>query len=449
MDLKFLSTEEDEPPSRCPEDSSNSEQPPDVYQDYFGIPSLRPAFRYQPAVARRNRKHLTKFPINPRTDLFRKRYFPGVLRSEWNDWHWQLRNRFRDLNSLARILDLSPDEMTAVIRHTGTLPVAITPYYASLMDRYADQDPLRRSMVPVNAEYVTGPGESEDPLSEDDSSPVPGLVHRYPDRVLFLVANSCAAHCRYCTRSRMICMPQKQGTVYRQWEQALDYIRHTPVVRDVLISGGDPLILSDEKLSWILESLRAIPHVELIRIGTKAPVVMPQRITPALVRMLRRYHPLWMSIHFTHPNELTEEVAKACSRLADAGIPLGSQTVLLAGINDDADTMMRLMHGLLSNRVKPYYLFQCDPIKGSSHFRTPVQKGLDIIKALRGFTSGYAVPAYVIDAPGGGGKIPLLPDYLVGRDGDEIILQNYQEKLYRYPDTAGENASLAREHVRV
>jgi lysine 2,3-aminomutase len=261
-------------------------------------------------------------------------------------------------------------------------------------------------------------------------------VHRYPDRVLFLVTRFCSTNCRYCTRSRIVGSEHGQAGMKHCWQQAIDYIESTPRVRDVLVSGGDPLTLSDEKLEWLLSRLRKIPHVEMIRVGTKVPVVLPQRITPALARILKRYHPLWMSIHFTHPRELTLETAAACIRLADAGIPLGSQTVLLAGINDNVDTMKALVHGLLRIRVKPYYLYQCDPILGSAHFRTPVQKGLEIIAGLRGHTTGYAVPTYVIDAPGGGGKIPLLPDSVVGRKGEDLVLRNYQGRVFRYPDVA-------------
>ena len=323
-------------------------------------------------------------------------------------------------------------------RHTGPLPFAITPYYLSLLDPDNAEQPLRRTMIPVTDEYLRVAGEAEDPLGEDRDSPVPGIVHRYPDRVLFLVANSCASNCRYCTRSRMVENPDSNSIFFQsQWEQAIVYIDAHTEVRDVLLSGGDPLTLSDEKLDWLLSRLRRIPHVEFLRIGTKVPVVMPQRITTSLTRVLKRSHPLWVSIHFTHPDELTPETVEACARLADAGVPLGSQTVLLAGINDSVDTMKRLMHGLLKARVKPYYLYQCDPIVGSSHFRTPVQKGLEIIQGLRGHTSGYAVPSYVIDAPGGGGKIPLLPEYVVGRDGDELVLRNYQGLHFRYPDPLG------------
>jgi lysine 2,3-aminomutase len=290
----------------------------------------------------------------------------------------------------------------------------------------------------VNGEYLRTYGEADDPLGEDDHTAVPGLVHRYPDRVLFLVTGSCSTYCRYCTRSRMVGGGGEYTFNLRQWEQALAYIEATPAIRDVLLSGGDPLTLPDDKLEWLLSHLRAIPHVEFLRLGTKVPAVLPQRITPALARMLKRYHPVWMSIHFMHPDEITPEVAKACERLADAGVPLGSQTVLLAGINDDVETMKRLMHGLLKIRVRPYYLYQCDPISGSSHFRTRVDRGIEIIRGLRGHTTGYAVPTFVIDAPGGGGKIPLIPEYVAGREGDDLLLVNYEGRLYRYPDPGGE-----------
>jgi lysine 2,3-aminomutase len=269
-------------------------------------------------------------------------------------------------------------------------------------------------------------------------SPVPGIVHRYPDRVLFLVAEACSAYCRYCTRSRRVGRRENSGDIDIRWKEGIAYIASHSEIRDVLLSGGDPLTLKDEQLEWLLSNLRQIPHLDMIRIGTKVPAVLPMRITPALVKMFRRYHPLWISIHMTHPDELTPETAKACERLADAGIPLGSQTVLLAGINDDLGTMKNLFHGLLKIRVKPYYLYQCDPIPGSSHFRTPVARGIEIIKGLRGFTSGYAVPTYVIDAPGGGGKVPLLPEYVVGREDGDLLLRNYEGRLFRYPDHGGD-----------
>ncbi|MCK8601194.1 KamA family radical SAM protein [Syntrophobacteraceae bacterium DRH4] len=381
-----------------------------------------------------------KFPINPATNSFRKTFFPGVTIGEWNDWHWQLRHRITDVENLARIIQLTEEELQAVAERKVPLPLAITPYYASLIYRSDGLQALRRTVVPVCAELNSTADEAEDPLGEDSDSPVPGLVHRYPDRVLFLTTDVCSTYCRYCTRSRMVGGKNGSSSSFQRWSRAIEYIQETPSVRDVLLSGGDPLTLSNDRLEWLLVRLRAIPHVEMIRIGTKAPVVLPQRVTLALTRMLRRYHPLWMSVHFTHPNELTSEVIHACNRLADAGIPLGSQTVLLAGINDQVDIMKRLYHGLLKMRVRPYYLYQCDPIPGSAHFRTPVSKGLEIMRGLRGFTSGYAIPAYVIDAPGGGGKVPLLPEYIAGRDGDALVLANYRGKLYRYPD-CGEKAS--------
>jgi lysine 2,3-aminomutase len=402
-------------------------------------PAAQPPF-FAPGLKQPRKRILgrERFPISPRSQIFRRTFFPAASAADWSDWRWQLRNRVKDLNGLARIVNLSADEAEAIRRHTGSLPVGITPYYLTLLDRDDPTQPIRRTHIPVNGEYLRSPGEADDPLGEDHDAAVPGLVHRYPDRVLFLTTGFCSTYCRYCTRSRMV---GEAGGEYsfslRQWERAIDYIAAHPEIRDVLLSGGDPLTLADEKLEWLLSRLRAIRHVEFLRIGTKVPVVLPQRITRALTTMLRRYHPLWMSIHFTHPDELTPEVREACARLADAGIPLGSQTVLLKGINDDPEVMKRLMHGLLTARVKPYYLYQCDPITGSAHFRTPVEKGLEIIRALRGHTTGYAVPTYVIDAPGGGGKIPLLPDYVVGREGDDLLLTNFEGGLYRYRDPDG------------
>jgi lysine 2,3-aminomutase len=295
----------------------------------------------------------------------------------------------------------------------------------------------------AGGEYVRLPGEEDDPLGEDHDTVVPGLVHRYPDRVLFLTTGTCSTYCRYCTRSRLVGNPggEYQFNV-RNWDRALEYLEAHSEIRDVLLSGGDPLTIGDDKLDYLLGRLRAIRHIEFLRIGTKVPAVLPQRITKALVAMLKKHHPLWMSLHFTHPRELTPEVGEATARLADAGIPLGSQTVLLKGINDDAALMKKLMQGLLMRRVKPYYLYQCDPIKGSGHFRTPVSKGIEIIQALRGHTTGYATPMFVIDAPGGGGKILMAPDAVVGRDGDDLLLRNFEGKVYRYPDPAGANDAV-------
>jgi lysine 2,3-aminomutase len=426
MESETLFVEEAEPPGRLT-GSVGLKQ----YNDLFCTPpnpfTPPAAFPARPALGP------TASSESP-ARAFRKRFFPHTPLKEWNDWHWQLRNRIGDAETLGRMIRLSEDERHAISGQGGVLPLAITPYYASLLDPWNPQQALRRSVVPTVHEHFRDSGEAEDPLHEDEDSPVPGIVHRYPDRVLFLVTGICATYCRYCTRSRMVGHRGNHCQSTEQWEKGIAYIASHPEVRDVLLSGGDPLTLADEQLEWLLANLRRIPHLELIRIGTKAPVVLPQRITPALVKMLKRYHPLWMSIHATHPDELTPEAARACMRLADAGIPLGSQTVLLSGINDDVETMRRLVHGLLKIRVKPYYLYQCDPIPGSSHFRTPVAKGLEIISGLRGFTTGYAVPTYVIDAPGGGGKIPLLPEYAIGNENGDILLRNYEGRIFRYPD---------------
>jgi lysine 2,3-aminomutase len=336
------------------------------------------------------------------------------------------------------VFRLSEDEYSAVSRHQGALPVGITPYYASLMGLTDAAEPLRRTHIMTGDEYTRLPGEEDDPLGEDHDSVVPGLVHRYPDRVLFLTTGTCSTYCRYCTRARVVGNPGGEYQFSRgQWEQALSYLESHTEVRDVLLSGGDPLTLSDDKLDWLLSRLRAIKHIEFIRIGTKMPTVTPQRVTKALVSVLKKHHPLWMSLHFTHPGEFTPEVTEATARLADAGIPLGSQTVLLKDINDSAAVMVPLMQGLLKRRVRPYYLYQCDPIRGSGHFRTSVAKGLEIIQALRGHTTGYATPIFAVDAPGGGGKIQLAPDPVVGRDGDDLLLRNFEGKVYRYPDPGG------------
>jgi lysine 2,3-aminomutase len=367
------------------------------------------------------------------TRAFRRQHFPDVTTRDWNDWRWQSRHRIRTLAQLDEMLHLSTEEREALVQGGTMLPVGISPYYMSLLDVDNPLQPLRRTVVPTINEFVRTEGEADDPLSEDSHSPVPGLVHRYPDRVLLLPLDFCSTYCRYCTRSRVVghgeLMPQES-----RLQAAFDYLRRTPQIRDVLISGGDALALGDDKLEWILRQLRSIPNIEFIRIGTKMPAVLPQRITRELCRMLRRYHPVWMSLHFIHPEECTPESAQACARLADAGIPLGSQTVLLKGVNDNVEMMRQLMHKLLLMRVRPYYLYQCDPISGSSHFRTPVSKGLEIIEGLRGHTTGYAVPNYVIDAPGGGGKIPLQTNNVVGRDGDWLLLRNYEGREYRYHD---------------
>lgn len=361
------------------------------------------------------------------------RCYPEASVTDWRDWRWQVKNRLRDRESLVRVFTLTDDEETALKRLGDRLPIGITPYYASRLFPDPDMHPLRKTIIPTTAEFNHVPGEYTDPLGEESHNPVPGLVHTYPDKVLFLVTDFCATYCRYCMRSRLV----GQGTFlpdHEMWEKVFAYLEVHREVRDVLISGGDPLVLADDRLEYLLKRLRDIPHIEMIRIGSKVPVVLPQRITASLTRMLKKYHPLYMSIHIIHPDELADEARVACERLADAGIPLGGQMVLLKGVNDHPETMRALMHAQLRARVKPYYLHQCDAIIGSMHFRTPVQTGIDLIRSLHGFTTGYAVPHYMIDAPGGGGKVPISPDYRVGHIGDELIFANYAGKTYRYRD---------------
>jgi len=371
--------------------------------------------------------------ISPQTKRFIHKHFPNVSDEQWNSWNWQIKNSYTTFKQLSRIIDLNQIIDEESIVENEKLPLRITPYYASLLEGTDAGNPIIKGVVPSIKELQMSPGEASDPLNEENCSPVPNIVHRYPDRVLFLATGFCTTYCRYCTRSHMVAK-DKMHYGKEAWQPAIEYIRRNKNIRDVLISGGDPLTMPESHLEYLLETLRSISHIEIIRIGTKVPVVLPQRVTNSFVAMLRKYHPLFMSIHFMHPSELTPEVNEACTKLADAGIPLGSQTVLLKGINDSVPVMTKLMQGLLRNRVRPYYIYQCDPIPGSGHFRTPVEKGLEIIKGLRGFTSGYAIPHYVIDAPGGGGKIPLLPEYYIGREGDNLILQNYEGKRFYYPD---------------
>ena len=358
----------------------------------------------------------------------RKQLFPNATKREWNDWKWQIKNQIKTKKQIEKIIDLSEDEINAIDK--SKFPFAISPYYATLISKTDPLCPIRITMVPTTAELTKNKGEFDDPLGEIGDSPTPNIVHRYPDRALFLTTQTCSAYCRFCTRARSVGQKTKND-----WENAIQYIKNHTELRDIILSGGDPLTLSNEKIEWLLKQLQQIKHVEMVRIGTKTPAVLPMRITKDLVKMLKKYHPLWMSLHFTHPKELTPETTKACNMLADAGIPLGSQTVLLANVNDNAQTMKALMTGLLKIRVRPYYLYQCDQISGSEHLRTPVEKGLEIIKALRGHTSGYAVPHFVIDAPGGGGKIPIIPQYVVGKEGDDIILSNRDGDIFKYHDT--------------
>ena len=413
------------------EEFSDSDEPPSSSTETseFFTPSIVSSFVLKDKFPSRNPSS------SPKTTIFRKNHYPNISREQWNDWRWQLQNRIKSADELSLMFRLSDEEKAAFANSDEMFPLSITPYYASLLDRDDANHPLRRCVIPVADELTRTEGEADDPLHEENDSPVPGLVHRYPDRALFLVTDFCSTYCRYCTRSRMVGRSCSNMLTTKRWEMGLAYIESHSEIRDVLISGGDPLTLSDESLEWLLSSLRRIPHIEIIRIGTKVPVVLPQRITPNLANMLKKYHPLWINIHFTHPDEITPEAETALNRLANAGIPLGSQTVLLKGINDNVETMKKLYHKLLISRVRPYYLYQCDPISGSSHFRTPVEKGIEIIKGLRGHTTGFAVPNYVIDAPGGGGKIPLQPKYYQGHEGTSVILKNYEDKVFTYPDT--------------
>lgn len=371
--------------------------------------------------------------ISPSTYAFRNTFFPQATDKQWNSWRWQIQNSYTNFRKLSEILDTSNIDDVDFLVKSRKLPLRITPYYASLLYGKPNDYALTKSVVPSKLELKVSPGEEADPLHEESMCPVENLVHRYPDRVLMLSTGFCSVYCRYCTRSHMVLKDKKHYGI-KAWKTSIEYIRNNPSVRDVIISGGDPLTMPDKHIEFLLSSLRDIPHVEIVRIGTKVPMVMPQRITNKFVKMLKKYHPLYMSIHVTHPDEITPEVTEACRRLADAGIVMGSQTVLLKGVNDHVDTMKELMHRLLKIRVRPYYIYQCDPIPGSSHFRTPVSKGIEIIQGLRGFTSGYAIPHYVIDAPGGGGKVPLLPEYYQGRDGNYVMLKNFEGKTFRYYD---------------
>lgn len=360
-------------------------------------------------------------------------YFPNVTDEEWNDWRWQFRHRVTTIEELASVLPFPRDEWLIKREIMRDFRMGITPYFLSLIDPDDPNDPILRQVVPITDEYIYRAVGDEDPLHEEEFSPVPGITHRYPDRVLFVLSNSCAVYCRYCTRKRMM---YEDATADVEIDPMIDYIARTPTVRDVVVSGGDPLTFSTPKLERILQKLRAIPHLEMIRIGTRVPSALPMRIDDELVEMLQRYHPLWMNVHFSHPRECTPEAARACDKLSRAGIPLNSQTVLLKGVNDDTDTMRQLVHGLLKMRVRPYYLYQCDPVRGAEHFRTPIAKGIEIVQALRGFTSGLGIPTYVVDAPGGGGKIPVGPEYLVSYDqaAGKAVLRNFRGKIYEYKE---------------
>ena len=352
---------------------------------------------------------------------------------DWEDWHWQLKHRICTKEELAQIIKLTPEEEKGIDKAKGRLAMAITPYWASQIDAEDQNCPIRRQSVPVNDEFSISPHEMADPCAEDRDSPVPHLVHRYPDRVLLLSTDHCAMYCRHCTRRRLVGEhEEKDLNSETKFDAAIEYIKANRKIRDVLISGGDPLTLEDEVLESLISKIRAISHVELLRIGTRIPVSLPQRITEKLVQMLKKYSPIWMSIHFNHPKEITKRCKNAGDMLSESGIPLGSQSVLLKGINDRQFIIKRLVHDLIQIRVRPYYIYQCDPVRGTQHFRTPVATGINIIEKLRGHTSGYAVPTYVIDGPGGGGKIPVGPNYILSQAKGKYVLRNYKGKIYTY-----------------
>jgi len=350
----------------------------------------------------------------------------------WNDWKWQYANRITDVDTLASVVRLDEQTQAQIRQCLTSFRMAITPYFASLFHADDPDCPLRRQFVPSVAETTLSAEEADDPLHEEADGPYPYLVHRYPDRVLFLVTRHCSMYCRFCSRKRHVGEEEFMLSAAER-DRALQYIARTPAVRDVLISGGDPLTMIDDDLEDLIARIRAIEHVEIIRIGTRVPSVMPMRITERLLTMLKKYHPIWINTHFNHPAELTPQAVQACADIVDAGIPLGNQSVLLKGVNDDAEVMRQLLTGLVRARVRPYYLYQCDLVRGSGHFRTRVETGIDIIAALTGQITGFAVPTYVIDAPGGGGKVPIGPDYLVSIDDEQVVLRNYEGEIYSYP----------------
>ncbi len=371
----------------------------------------------------------------PKVDYKKTSLFKDVSEKEWNDWKWQFKHVIRDIPTLKKVLSLNEMEEKDLASCLETFKMAITPYYASLMDRTYRRCVIRLQAVPRIVETKDVRDDHDDPLHEDVDSPVPGITHRYPDRVLFLVTHNCSMYCRHCTRRRTVGIEDKHLTK-KQITNCLKYIKSNPMIRDVLISGGDPLVLDDDKLEFILKGLRDIAHVEIIRLGTRTPVVLPQRITESLVSMLKKYHPIYVNTHFNHPREITHEAKTACEKLADVGIPLGNQTVLLRDVNDCPYIMKKLMQQLLTIRVKPYYIYQCDLTKGISHFRTSITKGMEIMENLRGHTSGMAVPTFVVDAPGGGGKIPIMPNYLLSQSDRRLVLRNYEGVIttYTQPD---------------
>ena len=370
-----------------------------------------------------NRKHLAR----------KTRYFKDVSDVEWSDWKWQTKHRIRSAEQLRRYLTLTPEEEKMVQNVLIRFRMAITPYYLTLIDPLDPDCPMRLQAIPATGELLVGKNDMHDPLAEDHDSPVPGLTHRYPDRVLFLITDMCSMYCRHCTRRRFA--GQHDDDMKKSHiDQAIDYIRNHPEVNDVLLSGGDAFLVSDERIEYILKALRAIDHVQVIRFGTRTPVVMPQRITDDLVNMLKRYHPIWVNTHYNHPDEITPESKAAIDKMVDAGIPLGNQSVLLKGVNDCVHVMRRLCKALIAIRVRPYYLYQCDLSMGIEHFRTTVSKGIEIIEGLRGHISGFAVPTFVVDAPGGGGKIPVMPNYVISSAPGKIVLRNFEGVISTYSE---------------
>lgn len=365
----------------------------------------------------------------------RPAYYANIPDEKWDDWRWQLSNRLNSVAELEKVVNLTESEKRA-LSAKNLFRVDVTPFFASLIDPDSRDCPVRRQVIPTEEEMVPFTSMMEDSLAEDKHSPVPGLVHRYPDRVLMLVTTQCATYCRYCTRSRIVGDASAQFN-RKEFDMQIEYLERTPQVRDVLLSGGDPLIVPPKILDYLLGRLRAIPHIEIIRIGSRVPIFLPQRIDDEFCEILAKYHPLWMNIHFNHPKEITPEIARACDKLSRAGIPLGNQSVLLAGVNDSVHIQRKLVHELVKIRVRPYYLYQCDLVEGAGHFRTPVAKGIEIIEGLRGHTSGYAVPTFVVDAPGGGGKIPVMPNYLVSQAPGKVVLRNFEGYITAYtePDT--------------
>lgn len=356
-----------------------------------------------------------------------------VTQKEWDDWKWQIRNRIDTVDKLKKIINITPKEEVDIDNVLKKFKMGITPYYAAHMDKNDPRCPIRMQAVPTIAETHISSVDMVDPLHEDTDSPAPGLTHRYPDRVLILITEQCSMYCRHCTRRRFTGQTDNNVSM-ENIDKCIEYIRNTPQVRDVLLSGGDCLLVSDSRLEYIIKKLREIPHVEIIRLGTRVPVVCPQRITDDLVNMLKKYHPIWLNTHFNHPKEFTEESREALRKLADAGIPLGNQSVLLRGVNDCPHIMRNLVNELVKNRVRPYYIYQCDLSRGIEHFRTSVGKGIEIMESLRGHTSGFAVPTFVVDAPGGGGKIPVMPNYVISQSSHKVILRNFEGVITTYTE---------------